>query len=50
MNHLVLTVKEGWVNYRMGDRMGSHPMGDDLAWQVCDYLVKIIRPETYEII
>ena len=50
MKHLVLIVNKGFVQYRMGDQMGSHPLGDDLAWQVCDYLIKIINPETYEII
>lgn len=48
--HLILIVKNGWVEYRMGDQQGSHPIGDDLSWQVCDYLVKIIRPDTHEII
>jgi hypothetical protein len=50
MKHLVLIVKNGFVQYRMGDRMGSHPIAEDLPSQVCDYLIKIIRPETYEII
>lgn len=50
MNHLVFTVRDGWVEYRMGNRMGSHPMGDDTAQQVIDYIRKITQHDTHEII
>lgn len=50
MNHLVLNIEDGWVSYRMGQRMGSHPIGDDLPSQVIDYLIRIIRPATYEVL
>jgi len=50
MKHLVLIISNGWVSYRMGNQQGSHPIGDDLPKQVCDYLVKMIRPDSYEII
>jgi hypothetical protein len=49
MKHLVLIVQNGFVQYRMNDRMGSHPMGDDSAQEVIDYLIKIINPTTHEI-
>lgn len=48
--HLVLTVEGGWVNYRMGDQIGSHPIGDDLPSQVVDYLIRIINPNSHEVI
>jgi len=50
MKHLVFTISNGFVEFRMGDRMGSHPLGDDSADWVINYLIKIINPETYEII
>ena len=50
MKHLVLTKRDGYVEYRMGNQMGSHPIGDDPVSFIIDYLIKIIRPETYEII
>lgn len=50
MKHLVLTVRDGWIQFRMGERMGSHPIAEDPEDWVIDYLIKIIRPDTYEII
>jgi hypothetical protein len=50
MKHLVFTIANGFIEFRMGDRMGSHPLGDDSADWVINYLIKIINPETYEII
>ena len=50
MNHLVLTVEPGWVRYRMGERQGSHPLGDDSAAWVIDYLLKSIRHESHEVL
>ena len=50
MKHLVFTVTKGFVEFRMGERMGSHPLGDDPADWVINYLLKLIKPETYEII
>jgi len=49
MKHLVLNVKEGWVEYRMGNQTGSHPIGDDLPSQVIAYLVRILNPSSHEI-
>ena len=43
MNHLVFIVSNGFVSYRMNDRQGSHPLGDDSAHEVIDYLKRIIK-------
>ena len=50
MKHLVLTIHSGWVAYTMGVSSGSHPIGDDLPIQVVNYLIKIIKPDSHEII
>ena len=49
MKHLVLIVQNGFVQYRMNDQMGSHPIAEDSAQEVIDYLIKIIKPTTHEI-
>jgi hypothetical protein len=49
-NHLVFTVRNGWIEFRMGNQMGSHPIGDDIPQQIIDYIRKITQHETYEII
>ena len=33
----------------MGEKRGMHPIGDDLAFETINYLVSIIKPESYEI-
>jgi hypothetical protein len=50
MNHLVLTVEPGWVRYRMNERQGSHPLGDDSAAWVIAYLLKTIPHESHEVL
>jgi hypothetical protein len=50
MKHLVLTIHSGWVAYTMGESSGSHPIGDDLPAQTVNYLLAIIKPDSYEII
>ena len=47
--HLILSVREGWVDYSMGDRTGMHPIGDDLPSEVIAYLIRVINPTTHEI-
>jgi hypothetical protein len=49
MKHLVFKIEDGWIKYHMGDQTGMHPLGDDLAFEVINYLVSIIKPTTYEI-
>ena len=49
MNHLILNVKEGWVDYQMGGKTGMHPIGDDYPSQVIAYLIRVINPTTHEI-
>lgn len=49
MNHLILQVNNGWVHYRMGEQTGAHPIGDDQPIEVVAYLVKFIRPTSYEV-
>lgn len=49
MKHLVLNVNDGWIGYRMGDQMGSHPIGDDDPLQVIAYLVRITRATSHEV-
>jgi hypothetical protein len=50
MDHLVLTIHTGWVAYRMGVSSGSHPIGDDSPAEVIDYLIRILRPSTHEVL
>lgn len=51
MNHLVFIVSNGFVSYRMNERQGSHPLGDDPAHEVIDYLKRIIKNfSTFEVI
>jgi hypothetical protein len=50
MHHLVFIIHQGFVAYRMNDQHGSHPLGDDSAQDVIDYLKKIIKFKTFEII
>ncbi len=51
MNHLVFTVSNGFVSYRLNDCQGSHPLGDDPAHEVIDYLKRIIKNfSTFEVI
>jgi hypothetical protein len=50
MNHLVFIIHKGFVAYRMNDQQGSHPIGDDTAQSVIDYLKKMIKFKTFEII
>jgi hypothetical protein len=49
MKHLILRIDNGWIKYRMGEKQGMHPIGDDLAFETINYLVSIIKPESYEI-
>jgi hypothetical protein len=48
--HLVITIRGGWVDYRMGSQIGTHPLGDDLPSQVIAYLVRIIKPTSHEVL
>ncbi len=50
MNHLVFTIHENYLEYRMGNQHGSHPLFDDSPQKVIDYMVKMIQPHSYEII
>jgi hypothetical protein len=51
MNHLVFTVSNGFVSYRMNERQGSHPLGDDSAHDVINYLKSIIKTfSSFEVI
>ena len=50
MKHLVFIITQGWVQYRLNNQQGSHPMGDDSAQQVIDYLKRIIPHDTTETI
>ena len=47
--HLIISVRNGWVDYRMGNQTGMHPIGDDLPSQVIAYLVRIINPASHEV-
>jgi hypothetical protein len=51
MKHLVLTIHEKYVSYRMGNRCGSHPCSsNDSPQKAIDFLVKLINPSSHEII
>ena len=43
MHHLVFIIHKGFIAYRMNDQQGSHPLGDDTAQSVIDYLKKMIK-------
>jgi len=49
IKHLILQVGNGWVYYRMGEQVGTHPIGDDQPTEVISYLLKLIKPDSYEI-
>lgn len=49
-HHLVFTVRSGFVEFRIGDRSGSHPIGDDTPEFVMDYLKSVIPHDSSEII
>jgi hypothetical protein len=50
MKHLVLTIHEKYVSYRMGGNCGTHPLAGDSPQKVIDYLIKIINPSSHETI
>ena len=50
MKHLVLIVKNGLIEYRMGDRTGSQPVSESDVDCAIAYLIKMIKPDTHEII
>jgi hypothetical protein len=50
MKHLVFTIHNGYISYHMGNNHGSHPILNDSTEKVIDYLLKIIRPHSHEII
>ena len=50
MKHLVFTISNGFVEFRMGDRMGSHPIAEDSTDWIINYLRKIIPHDSFEII
>jgi hypothetical protein len=47
--HLIITVSDGWVDYRTEDQEGTHPIGDDLPSEVIAYLIRIIQPSSHEV-
>jgi hypothetical protein len=50
MKHLVFTVNNKFISFRMGDQMGTHPAEAHEVQSVIDYLIKMIRPDTFEIL
>lgn len=50
MHHLVFIIHKGFIAYRMNDQQGSQPLGNDNPQDVIDYLKKIIKFKTFEII
>jgi hypothetical protein len=50
MNHLVFTIHENYLTYRMGNQLGSHPIGEDSTQFIIDYLVRMINPKTHEVV
>lgn len=50
MKHLVFTIHNGYISYRMGSNYGSHLLFNDSTEKVIDYLLKIIEPHSHEII
>jgi len=50
MKHLVFTIHNGHISYRMGNSFGTHPLFNERPQKVIDYLIKIIQPNTHEVI
>ena len=50
MKHLVFTIHNGYISYRMDNNIGSHPLFNERPQKVIDYLLKIIQPNSHEII
>lgn len=50
MKHLVFTIHNGHISYRMGNSCGTHPLFNERPQKVIDYLIKLIQPNTHEII
>jgi hypothetical protein len=50
MKHLVFTIHNGYISYHMGNQSGSHPLFNQSAGKVIDYLIKIIQPHSHEVI
>jgi hypothetical protein len=50
MKHLVFTIHNGHIEYRMGNSIGSHPLLNEHPQKVIDYLIKIIQPHSHELI
>jgi hypothetical protein len=50
MKHLVFTIYDRHLAYRMGNSYGTHPFFDDQPQKVIDYLLKMIQPLSHEII
>ncbi len=51
MNHIVFTIHKKYVQYRMGNLHGSHPLSDgEPPQKVIDYIAKLCNAESVEII
>ena len=50
MKHLVFTIHDTYLSYRMGNQQGSHPIEEDSTQFIIDYLVRIINPKSHEVI
>ncbi len=53
--HLILIVHSDSVQYQLSSwttpaSSGYHPMGDDTAQEVIDYLIGIYKPDTHEVL
>lgn len=49
-DHLVFTIHEKHIEFRLGNQMGTDPIGDKTPEEVIAYLRKMIPHTTYEIL
>jgi hypothetical protein len=50
IKHLIFVIHEKHLEYRMDDQYQTHPLFNEQPQKVIDYLIKIIQPNTHEII
>ena len=50
MKHLVFTIHNGHISYRMGEQHGTHPLFNDSTQKVIDTLIELIQPISHEVI
>jgi hypothetical protein len=50
MKHIVFTIRKKYVEYRMDNLHGSHPLFDDEPQKVIDYIAKLCNADSIEVL